>query len=410
MFRAPIIQSLLDLDFYKLTMAQIAWKYYSATPVKYSFKNRTQGVNLGDAIKEDHLRGELEHVSGLRFKDEELQYLENLKFGDKPIFDKRFLRYLKHLKLEGVAVQKNSEGYSIDVTGSWPKTILWETLILSIVNELYYRNQLRDAMDIEEAEEEGLYRLRQKILTLEKNPDIAITDFGTRRRFSHEWQEFVLEHLKLILPRQLTGTSNVFFAKKFGIKPIGTFAHEMYMIFSGIYSRSDEEIRASHNKVLECWFREYGEALSIALTDTYGTDFFFKDFTKDQAEKWRGLRHDSGDPIAFGEKAITFYQSHSIDPKRKLIVFSDGLDIETIVKLHNHFKGRIQTGFGWGTNLTNDLGFKPLSLVVKAVEADGHGLVKLSDNIAKAVGKPEDIKRFKKIFDYTNILNESCKY
>jgi len=195
-------------------------------------------------------------------------------------------------------------------------------------------------------------------------------------------------------------------AKLFGLRPIGTFAHEMFMIYSGIMHGSDDEIRSSHNRVLQDWWKEFGESLSVALTDTFGSKFFFEDMTVEQARIWRGLRQDSGDPIEFGEKAIEFYKRHLIDPRTKVIVFSDGLDVEAIVKIWEHFKDRIKIVFGWGTNLTNDLGFPALSLVIKAVEANGFGTVKLSDNPAKAIGDLEDIQRFRQIFGY----NDSRKY
>ena len=184
----------------------------------------------------------------------------------------------------------------------------------------------------------------------------------------------------------------------------------MYMVLSRLFGDSDEAIRGSHNRVLREWWDEYGASLSIALTDTYGTDFFFKDMTEEQARLWKGLRHDSGDPFAFGEKAIAFYEGYGIDPRDKLLIFSDGLEIETICAIADRFAGRIRVTFGWGTNLTNDLGFPPLSLVVKVVEACGHRTVKLSDNLAKATGSPRDIERFKRIFRYVDTVSQECKY
>jgi nicotinate phosphoribosyltransferase len=175
-------------------------------------------------------------------------------------------------------------------------------------------------------------------------------------------------------------------------------------------AQSDDTIRASHNRVLREWWEEYGVGLSIALTDNYGTDFFFRDMTAEQARVWKGLRQDSGDPMAFGEKAIAFYERHGIDPREKLIVFSDGLDLGTIVKLADHFAGRIRVSFGWGTNLTNDVGFEALSLVIKVIEAHGHPTVKLSDNLAKATGEAPDIEHFKRIFGHTVTTFEECRY
>jgi len=397
-----MIHSLLDIDSYKPTMAQVAWKHFRNVSVTYSFKNRTNSIALAEHIKTDDLIREFELARELRFIDKEISFLRSSRYILSGLFNERFLIFLESLKLPPVVVKIPDGQFQIEAGSAWPEAIFWETIILGIVNELYYQSlEKSGAFDLRDAQAEGARRLDEKIKILKQHPHIKFIEFGTRRRFSRSWQEYVLARLLQEVPNQVLGTSNILLAKKFGIKPIGTFAHEMYMVFSGIFGQDDEAIRSSHNKVLECWWEEYGETLSIALADTYGSDFFFRDFTKGQAQKWRGLRQDSGDPIAFGEKAIAFYEKHGIDPSDKIIVFSDGLDIEAIVKIADHFSGRIQTVFGWGTNLTNDLGLKPLSLVVKAVEANGRRLVKLSDNLAKATGSPEDIARFKRIFGYS---------
>ena len=191
---------------------------------------------------------------------------------------------------------------------------------------------------------------------------------------------------------------------------MGTSAHEMFMVLAGAMDTDDEAVRASYQEVMRRWYEHYGFELSVALTDTFGSNYHFRVMTKRQAEVWKGLRQDSDDPVAYGEKAIRFYQSHEIDPCEKLIIFSDGLEIEPIVKLYRHFRGRIKTSFGWGTNLTNDLSLKALSLVIKPVMANGRGLVKLSDNPAKAIGTPEDIERYKRIFGYQEGEYKECKY
>jgi len=407
-----IIRSLLDLDFYKLTMAQVVWKYFSAVPVKYSFKNRTTSVNLARCLSKEDLYSEIDHIRTLRFTDKEIAYLRESRYLKRGFFVDGFLDFLRELRLPAINIERTPDGYRIEANGSWLETILWETLILSVVNELYNRSLLiRENCKPTEAWLKGERRLTHKIEVLKKNSNISFVEFGTRRRFSRDWQERVARRLAAELPAgQFVGTSNVLLAKENNLKPVGTFAHEMFMILSGIDHASDEEIRASHNKVLQIWWREYGETLSITLTDTYGSDFFFQDFTAEQARNWRGLRQDSGDPIEFGEKAIKFYRERGVDPKSKLILFSDGLDIGVILRLAKHFTGRIKVSFGWGTNLTNDCGVKALSLVVKPTKSCGHGTVKLSDNIAKAIGRPEDIERFKRIFEYSNQFNESCVY
>lgn len=408
-----IINSLLDLDFYKLTMLQVVWKHFKSVKVKYAFKNRTKKVALINFIKEEDLRAELEYARALRFRDDEIKYLRESVYT-KDIFSDDFLDFLRDLRLCDFCV-KNDAGldYAIEVSGTWLEAILWETMILGVVNELYYRSLMNNRASGYRSVgifKEGDKRLTEKINLLKKYPGIRFSDFGTRRRFSGQWQRRVVERLARELPSQFMGTSNVLLANELGLCPIGTFAHEMYMIFSGIFSESDDDIKSSHNKVIQIWWIEYGEKLSIALTDTYGTKFFFEDFTDKQARLWRGLRQDSGDPFEFGENAIAFYELKRIDPKTKVIVFSDGLDVEAIVALYERFAGRIQVAFGWGTNLCNDLGFEALSLVVKAVKANGFDLIKLSDNLAKATGNSEQVERFKKIFVYERNFLEECKY
>ena len=245
------------------------------------------------------------------------------------------------------------------------------------------------------------------------NP-FKFVEFGTRRRFSQEIQSSLMTIMDnasgLYDSEALVGTSNVFLAKYFKLKPIGTMAHELPMVCAGLNDESLYTLKHSHDKMLSQWYFLYGEELSIALTDTFGTDFFFKDFTKEKAIQWKGLRQDSGDPIEFGYKAIKFYKDKDIDPKTKLIVFSDGLNIDKIYEIVKEFKGKIQIVFGWGNNLTNDVGAEPLSIVVKAINADGRPLVKLSDNIAKALGDPKIIEKYKRAFGYESTYTEPLYY
>jgi nicotinate phosphoribosyltransferase len=315
-----------------------------------------------------------------------------------------------------VLIEKNEDRYRIETAGKWPEAIFWETLILNIVNELYFRGRLEadgvttDTDRLEAFWRGGSERLRDKIARLKLLPDAHVMEFGNRRRFSGSWQETVVNYLMDEIPTSLIGTSNVRLAMNYGLKPSGTFAHEMYMIYSGLFRGSDEELRSSHNLVLRHWWEEYGEPLSVALTDTYGSGFFFRDLSPEQAANWKWLRHDSGDPFAFGERAIAFYQGLGIDPAGKGIVYSDGLDIDVIERIHARFAGRIGLVYGWGTNLTNDLGYPALSLVMKAIEANGNRLVKLSDNPAKATGPADEVERFKRVFGYEEGERVECTY
>ena len=407
----PLIQSLLDTDYYKFTMGQVVFKKYGAIPVKYTFKNRTASVNIADYIDEGRLRAELDAVMALQFQQEDLAYLANLKIDGQAVFEAPYVDFLSSLKLPPYTLEIQNGHFRMEFSGPWGEGIYWEIPALAIVNELYHQAVAGSARkSLDKAYAEGKQRLDKKINCLKAHSGIRFADFGTRRRFGRSWQEEVLTRLKEEAPNQFTGTSNVALAKKLNLTPVGTFAHEMYMVMSGVMNGCDESIQKSHNVVLHEWWEQYGAGLSIALTDNYGTDFFFRDFSVDQAAKWRGLRQDSGDPVAFGEKTIAFYERIGVDPKRKMIVFSDGLDIETMVRLFNRFHERIMVSFGWGTNLTNDLGYRPLSIVIKATESNGCGTVKLCDNLAKAMGRQEDIERFKKIFGHRGTLYEECRY
>ena len=406
-----IINSLVDIDYYKLTMAQVAFRRFPDVPVTFSFMNRTSTVSLPNIIVEDDLRAELEWIGSLTFVPEELDFLRESEQIPARRFSDEFLAFLADLHLPPATLEIGPSTLHIEVTAPWPEATLWETLILSVVSELYGQAMLRrHNTTAEGAHAKGRQRLATKIALIKSDSRVHFSDFGTRRRFSRDWHREVVGTLASELPGQFLGTSNVLLAKEIGLPPIGTFGHEMEMVFSGIFHGSDEQIRASHNKVFEVWWDEYGEALSIALTDTYGTDFFLRNFTLDQARAWRGLRHDSGDPFEFGEKAIAFYEHHGIDPETKQLVFSDGLEVETMFQLVDHFDGRIQAVFGWGTNLTNDMGFEPLSMVVKAIKSCGNGTVKLSDNRDKAVGTPSDIQRFMRIFEHTKLPRLGVKY
>lgn len=416
----PIITSLLDTDFYKFTMGQVVYRMYRNVNVKYEFRNRTKTVditgvqnrNLRNLINLDELRAQLDHVMSLKFNNSELHYLRGTNEYSERMFAEDYLDFLKTLRLPHYQLTHSSDSFSLEFEGPWSTAIYWETFALSIINELYNRAIFDAGRDFSRdvIRATGVKNLSAKIAWLKRYNNLSFTDFGTRRRFSREWQDYVVNTLKEeFTSDQFRGTSNVYLAMKYGLTPMGTSAHEMYMVLAGL-AKSDDEIRNSHNKFLDLWWDQYGYGLSIALTDTFGSDFFFRDMSSTQAAKWKGLRHDSGSATKFADKALAFYQLHHIDPRDKMIVFSDGLDVDTITQLHDHLDGKIKTTFGWGTNLTNDLGIKALSLVVKPTVANSNGLVKLSDNIAKAIGDPAEIERYKRIFHYTDTHNVECRY
>lgn len=404
----------MDIDFYKFTMGQLVFHRYLDVPVKYSLKVRTAGTVMARRIKEDDLRKELDHAMTLGFNNSELHYLRGTNEYSERMFKEDYLEFLRKFKLPSYRLEWGDEEFNLEFPGIWASKIYWETIALTVINELYFRG-IMDSLSIFERDviyATGKIKLAEKIKLLKENPTVTFSDFGTRRRFSKEWHDYIVRVLAEELPRsQFIGTSNVALANKYGLMPIGTSAHELFMIMAGMMAESDEGIRASVSKVLDDWWDEYGWGLSIALPDTFGTDSFLPIFGGDRAHFWKGTRQDSGDPYEYGDKKIIpFYEGAGVDPRGKIIVFSDGLNIEEMIKIQRHFAGRIKTTFGWGTNLTNNLGFPAVSMVVKPVEACGRGLVKLSDNIAKAIGRPEDIERYKKIFGYNADFNKACVY
>ncbi|VVB78006.1 Nicotinate phosphoribosyltransferase [uncultured archaeon] len=409
----PIITSVLDTDHYKLTMGQFVFNRYKDVPVKYAYKNRTD-IKLAEIINEKDLREELDSVRELKAKPEELDYLRTQKNNGKRLFNEDYLNFLASLRLPNYNLEKRDGQFKIEFPGKWSEAIYWETPSLAIKNELYYRALIKNFSkeELENLYNTGNQRLDYKLNIINENSGLKYIEFGTRRRFSKLWQDHVLKRMLEENPEQLVGTSNVFLAMKYGLKPSGTMAHELFMVMSGIMHKNDDEIRASHNQVLTEWWDEYGYDLSIALTDTYGSDFFFKDMTQKQAEDYKGCRQDSGVPKIFTDKQIRFYEEKNIDPRKKLFVPSDGLCVDKMVDLHNTYRGKILQVAGWGTNATNDLGIKALSQVTKATEANGYGTVKLSDNPAKATGSKEDIERFMKIFEYdpAKYKFERCTY
>jgi len=401
-----IINSLLDLDFYKLTMGNFIHRYFPTVPIQLSFTCRTKGIALPDTVKEADLRRELDHVMTLRFSEEELSYLKSIPHSEgRNLFSDEYVEFLRTLQLPQYELEYRGSQIYLIFPGEWGKSTYWETISLSIINELHYRSEM-DSLTVREQEARytlGHDRLMRKIKILKQHPQITFSDFGTRRRFSGAWQEYVVRTLqKKLASSQFVGTSNVFLAMKLGLQPIGTNAHELPMVLATLMQDTDDELKDSQAKLRRLWFELYGEKLAINLSDTFGSEFVFQTMLKEEAEKWIGFRQDSGIPLVFGERVIRFYKDHGIKTEEKLIVFSDGLDIETIVELESHFHGRIRVTFGWGTNLTNDLGFDPLSLVVKVTYANGHFTVKLSDTLGKATGPQEEKDRYIRVFMYAD--------
>lgn len=406
-----IIESLLDLDVYKLYMSQFNWVYYRNVETRFGFTNRTK-VRLADFVSIEELKAEIENVRDLKVTNKEVRYLARLtgKSG-KRIFRFDFIQAFAELSLPPVEIGVADGHLVINTVGDWWVVSIWETIIMAIVNELYFRAIVKESgKSLADVYKEGMDRLARKILHLRDYPSVKFSDFGTRRRFSRAWHVQVMDVLYREFgdePRFL-GTSNVAIAMRYNGTPVGTHAHEELMCIAALYGETPEGLRGSQKKFFSQWEELYGPDLLTALSDTFGSKAFFEDFV-DFAHRWSAVRHDSADPFKFGEEVIAFYQKQGIDPMNgSAIVFSDGLDEKTITELFYHFQDRIWMVFGWGTNLTNDLGFKALSIVMKAMatrwkgEQDWRYTVKLSDNPLKAMsdGGPELIKHYKNVFDY----------
>lgn len=404
----PIVRSLLDTDFYKILMLQMIWGMYPKVDATFSLINRTKSVKLGKEIDEQELRDQLDHARTLRFGKKEMIWLAgNTFYGRKQIFQPEFLAWLADFRLPDYELRRDGDQYELEFPGPWMYTTMWEIPALSIINELRSRAALRDfgpfALDVLYARAKA--KLWEKTERLNKLPNIRISDFGTRRRHSFLWQRWCVEALKEGIGDAFTGTSNVLLAMDTDLEALGTNAHELPMVFAAL-TKSDEELKTAPYRVLEDWQKYYGGNLLIVLPDAFGTDAFLRD-APDWIADWTGFRPDSAPPIEAGERIIEWWKKKGVDPKKKLLIFSDGLDVDTIVETYNHFDGKVRMAFGWGTNLTNDFedcapvptdALDAISLVCKVTDVNGRPAVKLSDNPEKATGDPKEIERYIKLF------------
>lgn len=389
----PIIRRLLDRDFYKDTMGQLVWLHHPEVPVTYQLLNRTPAIRLADLIAPEAVREQLDYVRTLTPTDPELDFLANQRRGDgKPLFQPGYLDHLRSCCLPDYELKERDGQFALTFFGSWQSAIYWETTAMAIIRELETAaRQKRMTVAARHAlRAEGEARLAEKIRALRdwrnSHGPILIADFGARRRFSRTWHRHVLERLQEAIPDCLLGTSDTWLALELGLQPIGTMAHELFMVGATLVGTGPEELRRSPIQMMEEWEALYGADLTIALPDTFGTAAFFRDWPTEMARRWRGTRHDSGDPVAYGEERIRDYRHRGIDPTTKLIVFSNSLRLSTILELERRFAGQIRTAYGWGEGLMNDLGLTTASIVVKVIEANGQPTVKLSDDEGKELG------------------------
>jgi len=406
----PIVRSILDTDVYKLLMLQTIHREWRDIPVTFSLINRSKTVRLADDIDEAELREQLEHARTIRLtKKESIWLAGNTFYGKERLFTAEFLQWLKEYQLPEFELAKRDGQYIIDIHGTWAETSLWEIPLLAIISELRSRATMRGMgrFEVDVTYARAKAKMWEKVLRLKKLPNLNIADFGTRRRHSFLWQRWCVDALKEGLGDNFTGTSNVLLAMDLDLEAIGTNAHELPMAVATL-SNNDEELATSPYKVLESWQKTYDSNLLIVLPDTYGTTRFLQN-APDWVADWKGFRIDSKEPIEGGEEIVSWWQKKGVDPRDKLIIFSDGLDIDTIESTYHHFDGRVRTSFGWGTNLTNDFrdcapyqndNLKAFSLVVKITSANGIPTVKLSDNLAKATGPESEVKRYLQVFGH----------
>jgi nicotinate phosphoribosyltransferase len=439
----PITRSLLDTDFYKLLMLQFIWKHFRDVEVTFTLVNRTRQVSLAGLISIEDLRMQLDHVRTLSFHKSELIWLAgNTFYGKRGIFESEFLEWLERdFRLPDYELSVDNGEFSLSFHGLWSQTTLWEVYALAILSELKTRASLRGmsefSLDILYAR--GKAKLWAKIERLRGVPGLKIADFGTRRRHSYLWQEYVVKAMRDALGTSFTGSSNTYLAYKHDVEAIGTNAHELPMAMAAM-ATSDEGLKQSQYRMLELWQNTYQRELLVMLPDTFGTTQFLADAPEWVAD-WTGQRMDSKSPYVAGDEYIAWLQGRGRDAEKKLIIASDGLDVDRILGLHAYFSGeildgskpeefrdakdflnplrwnpkrRIRFSSGWGTLLTNDFrncdpggsgGFDPISLVCKLTDANGRPAVKLSDNYAKAMGPGEEVARYRRVFGTAGVIN-----
>ena len=402
----PIVRSLIDTDFYKLLMCQSVFRNRPKTQVAFSLINRTVRIPLSHLIDEGELREQLDHIRTLRLTRGESTWLRgNTFYGKRQMFRPDFMEWFEALQLPPYHLERVGDQYELTFEGAWPEVMLWEIPALAVLMELRGRAVLKDMgkFELQVLYARTMTKLWEKIERMRAIEGLRIADFGTRRRHSYLWQDWCVQAMIEGLGGKFAGTSNCHIAMKRDIEAIGTNAHELPMVYTAL-ARDDTELARAPYDVLADWHEEHDGNLRIILPDTYGTAGFLRN-APDWLAGWTGIRIDSGQPEAGAEAAIDWWKSRGEDPTQKLVIFSDGLDVDRIAELHAKFSGRVRVSFGWGTLLTNDFrglvaedALAPFSLVCKAIRADGRPTVKLSDNPEKAMGPKDEIARYKRVF------------
>ncbi|MDV7141364.1 nicotinate phosphoribosyltransferase [Tropicimonas sp. TH_r6] len=403
----PIVRSMIDLDFYKLLMCQSIFRNKPDARVEFSLINRSSDIHLAELIDEGELREHLDYARSLSLTRGESTWLRgNTFYGKRQMFRPDFMEWFEQMRLPEYKLEKRDGQYELSFEGAWHEVMLWEIPALTILMELRGRavlNQMKK-FELQVLYARAMTKLWEKVERLRKVPDLKIADFGTRRRHSFLWQDWCVQAMMEGLGDTFIGTSNCLIAMRREVEAIGTNAHELPMVYAAL-AEDDAALAQAPYQVLEDWQDEHDGNLLIILPDTYGTKGFLER-APDWLAGWTGIRIDSGDPVEGAETAIAWWESRGEDPREKLVIFSDGLDEDRIIDLHHRFNGRVRASFGWGTLLTNDFmglvpddALRPFSLVCKAVAANGMPTVKLSDNPNKSMGPPEEVARYKRVFE-----------
>ena len=402
----PIVRSLIDTDFYKLLMCQSVFRNKPDTNVTFSLINRSTHIPLADLIDEGELREQLDHIRTLSLSRGESTWLRgNMFYGKRQMFSSQFMEWFEGMRLPPYHLERKGDQYELTFEGKWHEVMLWEIPALAVLMELRGRTVL-DGMrrfELQILYARGMTRVWEKIEKLRKIEGLGIADFGTRRRHSFLWQDWCVQAMTEGLGKNFTGTSNCLIAMRREVEAIGTNAHELPMVYSAL-AKDDAALAQAPYDVLQDWQDEHDGNLRIILPDTYGSRGFLEN-APDWLAGWTGIRVDSGDPAKAARIAIDWWCERGEDPRQKRVIFSDGLDVDKIAELHAQFSGLVNVSFGWGTLLTNDFrglvpgdALAPFSLVCKAVSANGNPTVKLSDNPEKAMGPPDQIERYKRVF------------
>jgi nicotinate phosphoribosyltransferase len=402
----PIVRSMIDTDFYKLLMCQSIFRNKPDTTVTFSLINRSTKVRLAELIDEGELREQLDHVRSLSLTRGESTWLRgNMFYGKRQMFRPDFMEWFEGLRLPDYHLEKRDGQFELTFEGRWADVMLWEIPALAVLMELRSRAVLKamGKFELQVLYARAMTRMWEKIERIRAIEGLKIADFGTRRRHSHLWQDWCVQAMQEGLGAKFIGTSNCKIAMRRDIEAIGTNAHELPMVYAAL-AENDADLAQAPYQVLADWHEEHDGNLRIMLPDTFGTAGFLKN-APDWLASWTGIRIDSGDPAEGAETAIRWWKERGEDPRQKLVIFSDGLDVEEIETLYNQFNGRVKVSFGWGTMLTNDFRglvpddkLAPFSLVCKAISANGRPTVKLSDNPNKAMGPEQEIARYKRVF------------